>query len=98
MTKEVSLSVNKTLIPLDYFVQGFIDHILGGILSALEGTGEIKTLDVSIEDGKVAICLNNAHVPINSFAGKIIRNTIAGMVSSLKGVGEIDRIELNIRR
>ncbi len=98
MTREVSLLVNGAPIALDYFVLGFIDHTLGGVLAALEGTGEIKTLEVSIEGDKVVISLNSAHVPTNHFASKIIRNTIVGMVSSLKGVGEVDRINLNIIR
>ena len=84
-SRQVSLSVNDVPIALDYFVEGFIDHTIGGILSALEGIGEIKTLDISIEADKVTINLNNAVVPINPFVNKIIRNTIVGMVSSLKG-------------
>ena len=98
MTKEVSLAVNEIPIQLDYFVQGFIDHVLSGMVAALEGTGEIKTLVVSIEGDNVIIKLNNELVPINLFASKIIRSTIVGMLSSLKGVGEMNRIELSIRK
>ena len=98
MTKQVSLSVNDVPIELDYFVQGFIDHPTGGMISALEGTGEIKNLDVSIEGDKVPINLNNTLVPLNSFANKIIRNTIVGMVSPLKGVAAINRMKIRINR
>ncbi len=98
MTKQVSLSVNDVPIELDYFVQGFIDHTTGGMISALEGTGEIKNLDVSIEGDKVTINLNNTLVPLNSFANKIIRNTIVGMVSPLKGVAAINRMKIRINR
>jgi len=97
-SRQVSLSVNDTPIGLDYFVQGFIEHTISGMLAALEGTGEIENLDVSIEGDKVTINLNNAVVPINPFVNKIIRNTIVGMVSSLKGVSEINRINVNVRR
>ena len=97
-TRQVSLSVNDVPIEIDYFVQEFIDHTVGGILAALEGTGEIKRLELSIEGAKVTINLNNALVPINPFVNKIIRNTIAGMVSSLKGVSEINRLNISIRR
>ena len=56
MTKQVALWVNGESIELDYFVLGFIDHTLDGILAALEGTGAIKTLDLSIgEDEQVTI-------------------------------------------
>ena len=98
MTKQVSLSVNDVPIETDYFVQGFIDHTTGGMISALEGTGEIKNLDVSIEGDKVTINLNNTLVPLNSFANKIIRNTIVGMVSPLKGVAAINRMNIRINR
>lgn len=96
-SRQVSLSVNDVPIELDYFVHGFIDHTVGGILAALQGTGEIESLDVSIEGDKVTINLNNALVPINPFVNKIIRNTIVGMVSSLKGVSEINKMNIRIR-
>ncbi len=97
-SRQISLSVNDVPIELDYFVEGFIDHVLSGILATLEGTGEIGELDVSIEGDKVTINLNNAVVPINPFVNLIIRNTIVGMVSSLKGVSEINRMNISIRR
>ena len=98
MTRQVSLLVNDAPISLDYFVLGFIDHTTGGMIAALEGTGEIKTLELTIDGDKVAINLNNAAVSIKPFVIKIIRSTVAGMLSSLKGVGEIDRVKLNITR
>ncbi len=97
-SKQVSLSVNDAPIELDYFVQGFIDHTIVGMLSALEGVGEVKTLDISIEADKVIINLNNTSVPINPFVNRVIRNTIFGMVSSLKGVSKINRTNISIRR
>ena len=98
MTREVTLFVNDAPISLDYFVLGYIDHTLGGMLATLEGTGEIETLEVAIEGDEVTIDLNDALIPINPFVTKIIRNTIVGMVSSLRGVGEIERLKINIRR
>ena len=98
MSRQVSLLVNDVPISLDYFVQEFIDHTTGGMIAALEGTGDIKTLELSIDGDKVAVNLNNAEVPINPFVTKIIRNTVLAMVSSLKGVGEINRVKLNITR
>ncbi len=98
MTREVSLLVNETPISLDYFVLGFIDHTIGGMVEALEGTGEIKTLGLIIEGDKVTINLNNELVPANLFVSKIIKNTVFGMVSSLKGVSTIDRVRIDIKR
>lgn len=99
MTRQISLSVNGDPITLDYFVAGFVDHATGGMLAALEGTGDIETVSLSIDDGgQVAVNLNNAQVRLNSFATKIIRSTVLGMVSPLKGVGEVKTLELNITR
>jgi len=71
---------------------------MGGILLALEGTGEIKSLGVVIEGDKVILDLNNAEVPVNLFVTKIITNTVTGMVSSLKGMSEISKMNISIRR
>ena len=96
MVRQISLLVNDMPIEIDYFVQGFIDHTLSGIVSALEGVREIESLVISIEGDRVSINLNNDLVPINPFVNKIIRNTIVGTVSSLKGVSEINKININI--
>ena len=98
MTRQVSLLVNDVPIDLDYFVQAFIDHTIGGILAGLEGTGEIERVNVSIDGDKVSIELNNAPVPLNPFVTKIIHSTIVGMVSSLKRMSQINKANINIRR
>ncbi len=98
MTKRIALSVNDKPIELDYFVQTLIDHTTGGIVKALEGTGKIKTLDISIEATEVKLTLNGVIVPTNAFVSKIVMNTIFGMISSLKGVGDISRLNISIER
>ena len=98
MTGKIMLSVNDTPVGLSYFAQEFIGHTVGGMLAPLEGTGEIETLDLSIEGDAVKINLNNAIVPTNQFVSKVFKNTIAGIVSSLKGVSEINKIHLSIKR
>ncbi len=96
-SRQVILYINDLPIALDEFVEGFIDHVVAGILAALRGTGELESLALSIEGEKVAINLNNAAVPLSFFASEIIRNTIVGMVSPLKGVSEINKLDLSIR-
>ena len=98
MTREVSLSVGDQPVTLDYFVQGFIDHAVGGMLSSLEGVGTIQRAEVSIEGDDITVNLNGAHLPTNPFVSKIIRNTVRGMVSSLKGVGETGSVKVVIQR
>lgn len=98
MTKQVSLWVNDECIDIDYFVSGFIDHTVGGIVASLRDTGEIETLELSIDGSQVTINLNNAQVPVNEFVNKIIRSTITGMVSTLKGVSKIKSVKIAIKR
>jgi hypothetical protein len=98
MTRIITLTVNDLPVEIDYFVQGFIEHTVSGMISSLEGTGEIKTLNISIEEEAVSIILNNSIVPVNPFVGKIVRGTVAGLASSLKGVGAINKLNLNIRK
>jgi hypothetical protein len=98
MTRQVKLLVNDQPIELDYFVQGFIDHTIAGMLESLEGTGRIKSANIAIERDKTTVKVNENLVPTNPFVGKIIRNAIVGIVSSLKGVGNIDKVSINIKR
>lgn len=98
MTREVSLSVKGQPITLDYFVQGFIDHTIGGMLTSLEGVGTIQRVELSIEGDNVTVNLNGAHLPTNPFVSRIIRNTVRGMVSSLKGVSEAGSVEVVVQR
>ena len=90
MTKQISLSVNNIPIKLDYFVESYIDHVVGGIIGSLNDTGEIETLELSIDnEGQVKINLNNADVPLKYFPIEIIKSTIEGMVMPLKGVDRV---------
>ena len=99
MARQVSLSVNDVNINLDYFVQEYIEQVVGGILSSLKDTGEIESLELSINnEGQVKITLNNTDVPLIYFPNEIIKSTILGMVSTLKGVSEVNRLEITIGR
>ncbi|MFC1955205.1 hypothetical protein ACFLWZ_01490 [Chloroflexota bacterium] len=98
MSKQINLSVNDKPIVLDYFVHKFIDHTIGGMLTSLEGIGEIENLDLSIDEaGQVTVNLNNALVPINLFVNEIIKSTVTGMLSPLKGVSEVNKVNISIR-
>ena len=97
-SKQVILHVNDAPIEMDYFVQGFIDHVINGMLNALRGTCRIKNLNLSLEGDTVNIDLNGSTVPINDFVNKIIRNTVLGMVTSLKGVKEVNKLKIEIIR
>lgn len=98
MSREIRLSVNNMPIELDYFVAGYIDHVVGGILASLKDTGDIKNLELTIDnEGLVEINLNGAEVPLSYFPTELIKSTIVGVVIPLKGVsGSIESLELKI--
>ncbi|MBI4187187.1 MAG: hypothetical protein HY530_06785 [Chloroflexi bacterium] len=98
MTREVGLMVNDKTVPADYFVQGFIDHVVSSMIEALEGVCEIKSVALSAEGEKVTINMNGAELDINPFVARIVRSTVTGMVSPLKGVGEIRKVNISIKR
>ena len=97
-SRQVSLSVNDVPIALDGFVQGYIYHVVSGILSSLKGTGEIQNVDLAVEEDRVLVLLNDAEVLLNPFTTRIIRNTLVGMVSALKGVSTVQRMKVSIQR
>lgn len=87
MTKEVTLTVNEVSIKLDYFVESYVDHVINGIIGSLQGTGEIRNLELAVEDGgKVKIHFNGEDVSLKPFPILIIRQTLEGLVKPLKGV------------
>jgi len=98
VSREIRLSVNNMPIELDYFVAGYIDHVVGGILASLKDTGDIKNLELTIDnEGLVEINLNGAEVPLSYFPTELIKSTIVGVVIPLKGVsGSIESLELKI--
>jgi hypothetical protein len=98
MTVKLTLTVNDTPIPADYFVESFIDHTVSGMMESLEGTGKINDLQISISLDKVDIILNGTKIPLNEFVNKFVRGTIVGIVSNLKGVKDIRKLELEIHK
>jgi hypothetical protein len=97
-SRELTLNVNGADIQLDYFVQGFIDHVVSGMLAALENTSQIKSLELAINGEKVSVNQNGEDVPLNFFVNKVIRNTIIGIVTSLKGIDRVDELKLHIAK
>jgi hypothetical protein len=98
MTKRISLSVNDAPIEMDYFVQRFVDHTIAGILSSLEGVGDMSDIGVKINGKDVSVSVNADKVPLNDFVAAIVGSTVRGMVSSLKGVESTEKIQIGIQR
>ncbi len=95
-SRRVSLSVNGVAIPIDGFALAFVENVVVGMLTALKGVEEVRSVHLSVRGDIVDINLNGAPVPVNPFVSKFIRNTMVGMVSSLKGVGQIDSLAISL--
>ncbi len=99
MTVQLNLTVNDVQIQTDYFVEGFIDHTVSGMIESLEGTGQIKDLKLTMDGDDVEINLNGAPVPVNAFVVKIFKSTLLGMVAVLKGVTTpVKKLNLTIHK
>jgi hypothetical protein len=98
MTRHISLSVNDSPIEIDYFLQGFIDHTVYGMVSSLEGVREINDIEMKINRGDVIILVNGNPLPLNGFAASITGSTVRGMISPLKGVEKPEKIHIVIQR
>ena len=97
MSRQVSLSVNNEPIQLEFFVENLVDHVVGGIIAALEGVGEPRTVELAITQGTVDLKVNEAAVPANPFVSRVITSTLYGLVSCLKGVGQIEDLRIDIK-
>ncbi len=95
-SRKVSLSINDVPIPIEDFVQEFINSVVTGMLSVLKGVGEIRSVDLSFNGDEVLINVNDTVIPSNDFINEFVRNTVIGMVTSLKGVDQVDKLEINI--
>jgi hypothetical protein len=98
MTRHISLIVNDSPIEMDYFVQGFVDHTVYGMVSSLEGIEEIHDIEIKIDGGDTKISINGNPVPLNDFVSTLVSSTTRGMVSTLKGVEKTGRIRVAIER
>ncbi len=100
MTKHINLMVNGKAVDTDYFIEGFLDHTIAGMVMSLEGTPKIRkqieAIDISAEKGVASITVNSQVVPANPFVNRLFFNTLSGIVSSLKGVVDPKKIEIHI--
>ncbi|MFH0941608.1 MAG: hypothetical protein V1823_01075 [Chloroflexota bacterium] len=97
-SRRVSLSVNDAPVPLDYFIQSLTDHVVTGIILALEGIGEANAVELAVTPAAVSLKVNGAAVPTNAFVSRVITNTVFGLASSLKGVGQINSLRIDIKK
>ena len=82
------LTVNGKQVKLSGFPEEFIAETLAGAVSSLKRAEPIKTLELTMNYGKVKLNLNGNQIPLGPFPTLILANTLSGMVSTLKGVDE----------
>ena len=97
MARKLSMTVNGNPIKFIPFVEEYVYQVANGIVASLKDTGAIKTLELKVDDGDVAMNLNGKEIPVNVFVTKIVSSTMAGMVSTLKGAeGKMKTLDLKI--
>jgi hypothetical protein len=97
MARILTMTVNGNQIKFIPFVEEYVYQVANGIVASLKDTGAIKTLELKLDGGEVALNLNGKEVPVNVFVTRIITSTMAGMVSTLKGAeGKMKTLELKI--
>ena len=94
---DTKLLVNQTPIELTEFPGEFLAKTVVGAVSALKGTGEIQSLELHLEQGKVRIIVNGTELALSPFPNDIIARTLTGLVSSLKGVDRIESLEVSVK-
>ena len=80
------LTVNGNQVELSGFPEEFIAQTLAGAVSSLKQAEPIKTLEITMNYGKVKLTLNGNQIPLGPFPTLMLANTMSGMVSTLKGV------------
>jgi len=83
---DAKLTVNNVPIELSGFSKEFLIKTTIGAVSSLKKVSEIKTLEMSLAGGKIAIIVNGEKIPLSAFPNNIIVNTFAGLLATLKGV------------
>jgi hypothetical protein len=91
------LTVNKVSIKLNPFAEQFLARTVAGAASSLKGVGNIRDMELYIEQGDVKLIANGNELPLTPFPKEIFTNTITGLVSSLKGVGKIDSLKITVK-
>ncbi len=98
MTRRISLDVNDCPIDMDYFVQGFVDHTVYGMISSLEEVGEINIIEINVDGDSIEISVNCNPLPLNNFVASIMKSSLKGMVSPLKGAENTEKIHIVVQR
>jgi len=91
------LAVNKVSIKLNPFAEQFLARTAAGAVSSLKGVGNIRDMELYMEQGDVKLIVNGNELPLTPFPKEIFTNTITGLVSSLKGVGKIDSLKITVK-
>jgi hypothetical protein len=91
------LVVNRVSVELNPFVEEFLTRTVVGAVSSLKGAGNIRNLELHLEQGDVKLVVNGNELPVTPFPRNIINNTITGLVSSLKGVHKIDSLKITVK-
>lgn len=94
---EARLWVNGKQVDLNPFVEEILAGTMVGALRSLKGVESIKSVDLQLRQGTVAVTVNGKELTLTPFPNDIIGGTVAGFVSSLKGIDTVENLRVKLR-
>lgn len=94
---KAELVVNKASVKLNPFAEQFLARTVVGAVSSLKGVGDIRNMELYLEQADVKLIINGNELSLTPFPKEILTNTITGLVSPLRGVGKIDGLKITVR-
>jgi hypothetical protein len=94
---ETELIINGSPMELTEFPADFLTNVALAAVSSLQGGDDIKTLDISQDEGTTKITANNQTLTLTPFPHDAVTNTINGLLQTLKGVKEIQTLSIKIK-
>jgi hypothetical protein len=91
---KTELWVEGAIIELNPFVEQILAGTVAGAVRSLKDTGDLKNLELQVDEGQVGIRVNAKEVPLTPFPNDIIANTLTGFVSALKGISSVGKIRI----
>jgi sulfur carrier protein ThiS len=94
---EAKLWVNNKPVELNAFIEQILGGTVAGALRSLKGVEGLRSAELQLHQGSVAVTVDGKEVPLTPFPNDIIAGTVTGFVSSLKGIDKIEILKINLR-
>ncbi|MBM4445287.1 MAG: hypothetical protein FJ020_08310 [Chloroflexi bacterium] len=94
---EAKLWVNSRAVDLNPFVEEILAGTVAGALRSLKGVEGIKSAELQLRQGTVAVTVNSKGLTLTPFPNDIIAGMVTGFVSALKGTEKLGSLRIKLR-